>query len=920
MSGSTALGVARYNERSWAIDLIGHIKHIVTSNNRSIKDAGGEQTVSVDGGSLFPDVLLFGDRSTARILQGWELKMPDTSIDDYEFRHNAEQKAKALGLDSYVLWNVSHVRLYTRSGNNDAFTCSKQWNELSDITSRASVLSNSTRWENLATEIIGYLNDLFDRGSLEGRQFIDAYKSGGVTALIMENTSEVASAIKLAATRNNTLNAEITLWWQRYKEEYGQSDKLQALAQANIANWIGKFLFAHIIREKDQRAQAVIEIGEDTTPQQALQIFQSISNECNFWSIFSDNIALGILPSQTWNQLKQFNYLLTDLRVGAIEQSQLSGVLEATVEVAIRKLRGQYPTPISLARLLVELCVKDKTTDRVLDPCCGSGTIARAALEQKLNADILPDISSSTVFAGDQDPQAIQIATFALAKPDLMHMPLRIFRADAFTLTPETVLEFRDPSTGELFSESLGKFDAIISNFPFVAQEGRKQYGNAIANVSESFDEEVGMLPKNADISAYLPFSLQPLLKINGKLGIIITNAWLSTAWGDAFFDLLNHYYNLKAVITSGAGRWFQNSTVVTNILIMEKKAANDDEQHQEINYVVLTRPLEELSDQESLEIAAAQIELGQTQDETMTIRSVSLDNIQKYRKYGLGGNAQFVNCDWILDLPLTPLKSLFSIKRGERRGWDTLFYPEKNHGIEEEYIRPVLKSPTEIKGYLTAAESDAFCCSKSIEQLSSENHTGALNWIDRFKNANNNSGKPLTESLARSGMHWYEMSGESLSTLVMPINYGNRIYISRLNPSSFVNQRLISLNPNEQVDVDLCHALLNSSIGMFIIEGMGFGRGLGALDLSKDRIEKFMHILDPEQLNSNQVQAIKDAFAPLLRRDILEVADELEQQDRQNFDDVVIHTFNLSVGRNQIYTALLGLVEIRQTATETFE
>ncbi|MGC3973222.1 MAG: hypothetical protein QM771_02390 [Nitrospira sp.] len=87
-----------YNERSWAIDLIGYIKGQVAQNNRSIKDAGGEQTIRADGGSLFPDVLLFGDRETARILQGWELKMPDTGIDDYEFRSNARQRPGPLAL------------------------------------------------------------------------------------------------------------------------------------------------------------------------------------------------------------------------------------------------------------------------------------------------------------------------------------------------------------------------------------------------------------------------------------------------------------------------------------------------------------------------------------------------------------------------------------------------------------------------------------------------------------------------------------------------------------------------------------------------------------------------------------------------------------------------------------------------------
>ena len=913
-----------YNERSWAIDLIGHIKIVVSSNNRSIKDAGGEQTVKAEGGSLFPDVLLFGDRSTARILQGWELKMPDTGINDHVFRDNAEKKARILGLDSFVLWNVSHAHLYIKDSATDSFSCVKQWNELANISNRASVILHREAWEALATKIIGHINDLFDRGSLEGRRFVDAYKSGGITALIMENADTVADALRDAAKRDSKLKSEITLWWQRYKSEYiggGQAEKVQAekvLAQANISNWIGKLLFANILQGQDLRAQAVAKIVDDTSPSDALVIFQGLSQDCNFWTIFSDSIGLSVIPTQPWKQLKELNKLLIDLRVGSIEQSQLSDILETTVEVAVRKLRGQYPTPPTLARLLVQLCVRNIVEDRVLDPCCGSGTIARAALEQKLEAGIDPSEASASVFAGDQDPQAIQIATFALTKPSLMHMPLRLFRKDAFSLTPDTTIEFRNPSNGEPFTEEVGKFNAIMSNLPFVAQEGRSQYGNAIKKVADSFDEKIGGLPKTADVAAYLPFALHPLLKEEGRLGIIITNAWLATAWGDAFFKLMGRYYKLKSVITSGAGRWFQNSDVVTNILIMEKKE-DSSEANDPIDFVVLTRPLEELSDEEAISVAAAQIELGQTQNETMTIRSVSRENIERFRKYGLGGNAQFVNCDWILDLPLVPIRNLFTIRRGERRGWDPMFYPSKEHGIEDEYIMPVLKSPTEIRGFTTTAQSDAFSCSRSIEELQEKGHFGALNWINRFINDTNKVGKPLIESLSKSGMHWYEMGTDSLAELVMPINYGDRLYVSRLNPPSFVNQRLVSLNAIDGVDIDLCHALLNSAINMFITEGMGFGRGLGALDLSKDRIEKFMHILDYSKLGKQGIETIKAAFEPLLQRNILDVADELEQEDRKLFDDAVINAFNLSVSRNRIYENLLALVEIRQTATVPF-
>lgn len=901
---------ATYNERSWAIDLIGHLKQVANQNNRSIKDAGGEQTIKAEGGSLFPDVLLFGDRSTARILQGWELKMPDTSIDDYEFRRNAEMKAKALGLDSFLLWNVTHAHLYICEPTSGQFVRNKEWAELANITTRTSVVANRQRWENLAAEILGYLNDLFDRGSLEGRQFIDAYRSGGVTALIMENAGEVAEALVDEARRDSTFRAEMVLWWNRYKAEYGGDAMEQVLAQAVISNWIGKLLFAHILREKDHRAQQVSTIGDDTTPVQALSIFRQLSEDCNFWTIFSDSLGLSAIPDQPWKQLKQFNHLLTDLRVGSVDQTQLSGVLEATVEVAIRKLRGQYPTPIALARLLVNLCMRNTVTDRILDPCCGSGTIVRAALEQKLSAGVTPENASSAVFAGDQDPQAIQIATFALAKPSLMHMPLRIYQGDAFAIAPDTAIDFRNPTNGQVFSEVLGNFEAITSNLPFVAQAGRQQYGNAIQRVTASMGDEGAGFSGRADIAAYLPFALHPLLTDGGRLGIIITNAWLGTDWGDYFYRLLDSYYDLKSVITSGAGRWFQNSEVVTNILILEKKA-QPDKPSGDVKFVVLTRPLDEMSDDDAVAITAAQIELGQTQNETMTIRAVSPDDLSRFRVFGLGGNAQFVNCDWVLDLPLCPLKSLFSIRRGERRGMNALFYPAKNHGIESEYIRPLAKSPSDFKRLKGRAAKEAFACSLTETELEARGHTGALNWISRFKTQMN------IDKLGTNSLHWYEMLADTLTDLVMFINYGDRLFVARVDPPAFADQRLVRLEPIGNVDIDLCHALLNSTISMFMIEGVGFGRGLGALDLSKDRIEGFLHTLDPATLDQEAIDDLKEKFAPMLARDVMCVADELEQEDRQAFDDAVISAFNLNISRQHVYDSLLSLVEIRLTATD---
>lgn len=102
----------QYNERAWAIDLISHINGFLSGANLSIKRASGENTLKTGQGLFFPDVLLYEDQSSGKVLQGWELKMPDTPIDNYELIDNAKKKAHALGLNSFVVWNVSTAILY----------------------------------------------------------------------------------------------------------------------------------------------------------------------------------------------------------------------------------------------------------------------------------------------------------------------------------------------------------------------------------------------------------------------------------------------------------------------------------------------------------------------------------------------------------------------------------------------------------------------------------------------------------------------------------------------------------------------------------------------------------------------------------------------------------------------------------------
>lgn len=106
--------VPTINERAWAVDLISEINRLASQRCRRIQSAGGEWGVSATGSGnmLFPDVLLFGDPSRSAVLQGWELKLPETPVTDSALLDNAQEKCRRLGLSSFLVWNARDAVLY----------------------------------------------------------------------------------------------------------------------------------------------------------------------------------------------------------------------------------------------------------------------------------------------------------------------------------------------------------------------------------------------------------------------------------------------------------------------------------------------------------------------------------------------------------------------------------------------------------------------------------------------------------------------------------------------------------------------------------------------------------------------------------------------------------------------------------------
>ena len=249
-----------YNERSWGIDVISNANSILDGQSRPIARAGGEISLKAPNGrTIFPDVVLFGDHDGFHIRQGWELKFPDTPIDDHDLIKSAMEKATRIGVDSFLIWNVNEARMFIRdSHNKTGFRLKKEWGPLG-IRSRKMVRSEKAKWLELLRKIIDDLNDFFEANSFSPLT-LDKSFSDHLFADIIERYAPLAGrSIKDISNKNAQQDAMISRWWREKSVDYGekpsQSINFDILANIHITGWLNRFLFCHLLKKTHSKAK-----------------------------------------------------------------------------------------------------------------------------------------------------------------------------------------------------------------------------------------------------------------------------------------------------------------------------------------------------------------------------------------------------------------------------------------------------------------------------------------------------------------------------------------------------------------------------------------------------------------------------------------------------------------------------------------
>lgn len=916
----------KQNERSWAIQLIQEISTYVKNKpDFKIKRAGGETTINTGAKRMFPDVLLFGDENQSLILQGWELKMPDVSIDDSDFISDSWRKADNLGLTSTVIWNFRYAVFYIKNETTKKFEIAKTWDNRSLISeNRDDVMLHKSEWLKTLFDVVDEVNRYFSLGSFKALRTGESFVNTTSEAFVLQNKCVTAEFLKQKGQEDAAFSNYIDLWWDAASGEYVQDEKdpYVAFAKIILLDWINKITFAHIIRSRFASAEKVTEIIEGVTPSNALTIFEDITSKCDFFSIFHKLDFQENLPDIVWFQLLEINSFLCDTRLNSVAQTDMQNLLENAIQVSQRVIIGQYTTDYRLADFLVRIATKN-ANGFCFDPCCGTGTFARAFMNYKIEKNIPIDSVYKTVFASDRQSFPLQIAGLATVSKDSVNLPAIVFQKNVFDLNVGDKIQIVNPADGNILDIELPQFDTIVSNLPFIdfCRHNTHEQSDILAKSKvskEIFENTEIQINDRSDYYMYIIFHLWKLLKNNGTACVLTSNAWMATAAGALFINALSQYFTIKGVIKSGKGRWFKNAEIITTAFILEKKKLSSPELTEKINFYLLQASLAELENRQILNKAVGTILQNREIDcKIMSKQEYSWNDLEEIKKLNLSFNVGFHNINWLFHAKnkLIPIGALFLVCRGAKTGQDDIFIPSTPDVIDKEYVSRMLKNSKGCDSLIAEPDNYFVTSDKTYSELEQLGHTKTINYFKQFEGR-------LNQSVVQHGSIWYNLKeAKKKFTLITGLNPDKRLFFAKFNEPTCINQRLIGFMPKEEylnlenkIDIDICHALLNSIVEMFYIEATGFGRGAGALDLSKDKFaESFM--LNPALLSSGQKNEILKVFQPLLKRKILPVEQELEQEDRKKFDLTILKAYGMEELYNEIKESLLSMMNVRLSA-----
>ena len=958
----------KLNERAWAGQIISWIKQSINDSTTIFQDATNDEGLKVASGrTKFPDVLLFTDKISGVVFNGWELKFPDTPADDSEMLENALEKAERLKSNSFVTWNGTEAIIWKINDDNYSLSSleklkvypkEKDITKRNDLADRNNYNKHEAKLQKRLNEILHDLGQLYENGELKNAINISSNIVEAVTQTAMHFVPQLKNEINELKGDDKAFRTEFNQWkiiesatlkiLSTSSRRVEKVEPEEVLAKFTYYKLIGKVLFYLTLSENLSGKVSKLELKNSKQVQKQLNEFFNQAKKIDYQAVFESDFTDKIPFNETIDELLfRLVGVFNEFDFKVLPTEVIGYILENLVPQEEKQKFGQYFTSETLANLVTFSAIKSRN-DVVIDPTSGTGTFLNSFYNtlqffgNKSHQQILNQIWGNDI---SHFPATLSVISLYKQKVDDTANFPRIIRKDFFTITPSQTIAIPDNKDIDKINQiPIPKFDAVISNFPFIQQEDipneilNTQFESEFAKTQTAFlNGSKFDINGKSDYYIYCFYNSLKFLKDNGTLSAITSNAWLGKNYGLQFKKFLLDNFQIKYIVKSNAEHWFKDSKVSTIFITLEKGTSKEP-----TKFITVNEKLETLFKDKTLQ----QFEDFYTEvdncnnskntnwnedeqfknvfhktDKSITVSIVEQSHLLKSLASQENWATYFVSQNplGVFEKKLiNPFPSIYDTGRGTRTGWDEMYIiPESSKFIvEEEFLTPYLKSPTQLSSLkINSVEFShyLFTCDKPEEELKI-NYPKAYNWLKKYENEYN---KNNTLTIKEKGIkdnhkpYWYSLP-PSLANVVIAINPFKRLFFSFSKTQFATNQRLTAIRSKDE-HLQIVVALLNSIVSLLIVELNGVSRNQGALDLNADFFKTKMKIFDPSLLTDKQKENILGKFETLNKRQIKDYENEYKQKDRIAFDEEILKSYGFKTDTlPQLYSILTETINNR--------
>lgn len=478
-----------------------------------------------------------------------------------------------------------------------------------------------------------------------------------------------------------------------------------------------------------------------------------------------------------------------------------------------QKRDGRVYTPRAVADALCRWAIR-APTDVVLDLGVGEGAFLLAAAHRLSELGAGADRVKEAIHGAEVDARVFARAQ-ALAREHLGEALPHVVCGD-FYVTP------------------LPAAQAVVGNPPYI----RRHYQPA----PDAHREAAGAhaADRMTDAYCYFLFRACATLLPGGRLAAIISGSWLDMRYGEALKRLLLKGFSIRLVL-GFEGRVFPNALVKPVVLLAERVLGTEPVRFarlgQGFDLGELSCALEALGEGKPVGGAA--------------LASVPSADLRPETAWSMFLKAPEAYSDLLACGAWVPLRTLAESRIGLQTFAKPFYLLTRDEaarkGIEPEYLLPLAFSPRGVRGPALldprTTTHVVFACDRPLRDLEG---TGAARHVaDAMQTQVRVRGTERTvhgyhqaPRLVRSGRNpWYNVMREIDRRGTWPVLVPRRAFASYLVihnlAGAVANEDFLELRPREASLVEPLLAVLNASVGEFLVRSHAFQYGGGVFNLN---------------------------------------------------------------------------------------